>query len=59
MRHVAVQYAAQLKLANSDLIAFGRSVKMIFYPENNGKKSRRALSGGRYNLKHFVTAFLV
>jgi hypothetical protein len=21
-----------------------------------GKKSRRALSGGRYNLKHFVTA---
>jgi len=24
----------------------------------NGKKSRRALSGGRYNLKHFVTALL-
>ncbi|MBY4867985.1 MULTISPECIES: hypothetical protein [Burkholderia] len=25
------------------------------YPENS-KKSREALSGGRYNLKHFVTA---
>ncbi|MGN7983088.1 hypothetical protein [Burkholderia sp. 22313] len=24
-------------------------------PENS-KKSRKALSGGRYNLKHFVTA---
>jgi hypothetical protein len=30
MRDEAAQYAAPLKLSNSDLIAFGRSVKMIF-----------------------------
>jgi hypothetical protein len=35
-----------------------RSVKIapIMFPI--GKKTRGALSGGRYNLKHFVTALL-
>jgi len=27
-----------------------------FQEPENSKKSRKALSGGRYNLKHFVTA---
>ncbi len=28
----------------------------LFQDPENSKKSRKALSGGRYNLKHFVTA---
>jgi len=28
----------------------------LFQDPKNSKKSRKALSGGRYNLKHFVTA---
>jgi hypothetical protein len=28
----------------------------LFQDPENSKKSREALSGGRYNLKHFVTA---
>ncbi|MDW9244717.1 hypothetical protein C7S13_0950 [Burkholderia cepacia] len=28
----------------------------LFRALKNSKKSRKALSGGRYNLKHFVTA---
>ncbi|WP_322082156.1 hypothetical protein [Burkholderia sp. BCC1972] len=28
----------------------------LFQDPENRKKSRQALSGGRYNLKHFVTA---
>ncbi|HHX4057231.1 MULTISPECIES: hypothetical protein [Burkholderia] len=28
----------------------------LFQALKNSKKSRKALSGGRYNLKHFVTA---
>jgi len=28
----------------------------LYRPFKNSKKSRKALSGGRYNLKHFVTA---
>jgi hypothetical protein len=59
MRREAVQYAPLLKIANRHSSAFDGSVKMIFLSANNGKKSRRALSGGRYNLKHFVTAFPV
>ncbi|WP_269503827.1 hypothetical protein [Burkholderia sp. IMCC1007] len=28
----------------------------LYQDPENSKKSRKALSGGRYNLKHFVTA---
>ena len=40
-------------------IANQSSVKITFKTGKFSNKSRSALSGGRYNLKHFVTAFLV
>ncbi|MGF6993942.1 hypothetical protein P3T25_002296 [Paraburkholderia sp. GAS32] len=39
-------------------IALQSSVKITFKTFRIGNKSRSALSGGRYNLKHFVTALV-
>ena len=39
-------------------IAQQSSVKITFKTFLIGNKSRDALSGGRYNLKHFVTALV-
>ena len=39
-------------------IALQSSVKITFKTFRIGNKSRNALSGGRYNLKHFVTALV-
>ncbi|MGF6780471.1 hypothetical protein [Paraburkholderia sp. GAS334] len=56
MRDKKAQYGQQiasLKLSgNQDLLP----VKTTFKTIPIGKKTRKALSGGRYNLKHFVTA---
>jgi hypothetical protein len=39
-------------------IAIQSSVKITFKTVRFGSKSGSALSGGRYNLKHFVTALV-
>jgi hypothetical protein len=45
-----INHAYEIARQSSVIIAFN-----AFY---FGNKSRSALSGGRYNLKHFVTAFI-